>query len=103
MKRLRFFIVLLLCAALDFAAPVGPEALGALEEFEEAAHSLRTRRSVVLARDVRTPASARDAQRAAVRRPVRVGIEASRRRVTVVPARNAPLADAESPSAPEDH
>jgi hypothetical protein len=102
MRRVRLFVVLLLCAALDLAAPAGPEALEALEEFEEAAHSLRTRRSIVLARDARTPTPARDTQHARVR-PVRVGIEASRRTVTVVPLRKAPPASAESPSAPEDH
>jgi hypothetical protein len=103
MAVVRLFIVLLLSVALDVAAPVTPEALEVFEEFEEAAHSLRTRRSVVLARDARTSAPARDTHRARVQRAARLGIEASRRTVTIVPARKAPPAVAERSPAPEDH
>jgi hypothetical protein len=101
-RFLRLLTVLLLSVALDLAAPVTPEALETSEQFEEAAHGIRPRRAMVLARNAATPAP-RDTHHARVQRPARVGIEVARRIVTLVPARKAPPPVAESSSAPEDH
>lgn len=103
MSRLRLVLVLFLAGMLDFAAPAVPEALEVIEECEHVAQSGRMRRSMRLARDARTPATVRDTHGARVQRPARVGITASRRTVTIVPARKIPPVLAESSSAPEDH
>lgn len=102
-RRLRLVLALVLSFALDFAGPVGPEALEIFEEFEEAAHRVRSRRMIVLVREERPPSPSPETSHVRLPRPARVGVETSRRSVILHPAREAPPPVAEAPPAPEDH
>jgi hypothetical protein len=101
--KLRFFLILLLSVALDFSSPVMPEGMEGLEEFEEASHRARARRSVRLAREHAGPPVRQPVPHVQTRPAPAVRVAPLRRPVSDIGLRKVPVTIADSTSTPEDH
>jgi hypothetical protein len=104
MRSLRWALILLFCAAVDFANPLAAMALESHESAEEAVHLGGQRRTARLAAVVRHPSAVRpdDAVRAAHRRShLRTGSRPRTAPDSPVLKQPSPVPD--SPSSPEDH